>query len=158
MSAAEHRKPCESRGPRTALGARGGKFPPRESPKSATAISPNRGMRNAEDCSILQRGRKPAPVTLWAAWLALSFFKAATPLFQHRTSTISSAKRSSEIQAFAIPNARCSLAVLGRVGDVVCVELVLVRVAWFWCAPALVSSQNWRPPGLPRRLINQGFT
>src|ERR1035437_1958446 len=33
MSAAEHRKPCELRGSRTVLGARGGESPPRDSPK-----------------------------------------------------------------------------------------------------------------------------
>src|ERR1019366_610977 len=32
MSAAEHRKPCELRGSRTVLGARGGESPPRDSP------------------------------------------------------------------------------------------------------------------------------
>jgi hypothetical protein len=32
MSEAEHRKPCESRGSRTVLGARGGEIPPRDSP------------------------------------------------------------------------------------------------------------------------------
>jgi hypothetical protein len=34
MSGAEHRKPCESRGSRTVLGARGGAIPPRDSPDS----------------------------------------------------------------------------------------------------------------------------
>jgi hypothetical protein len=29
---AEHREPCESRGSRTVLGARGGEIPPRDSP------------------------------------------------------------------------------------------------------------------------------
>jgi hypothetical protein len=39
MSAAEHRKPCESRGSCTVLGARGGEIPPRDSPanKASTA-------------------------------------------------------------------------------------------------------------------------
>jgi len=32
MSEAEHRKPCESRGSCTVLGARGGEIPPRDSP------------------------------------------------------------------------------------------------------------------------------
>jgi len=32
MSEAEHRKPCESRGSRTVLGARGGEIPSRDSP------------------------------------------------------------------------------------------------------------------------------
>jgi hypothetical protein len=32
MSQAEHRKPCESRGSRTVLGARGGEIPSRDSP------------------------------------------------------------------------------------------------------------------------------
>ena len=31
MEAAEHREPCESRGSRTVLGARGGEIPPRDS-------------------------------------------------------------------------------------------------------------------------------
>ena len=34
MSEAEHRKPCESRGSRTVLGARGGEIPSRDSPTS----------------------------------------------------------------------------------------------------------------------------
>ena len=34
MSAAEHRKPCESRGSCTVLGARGGESPPRDSPEA----------------------------------------------------------------------------------------------------------------------------
>jgi len=38
MSEAEHRKPCESRGSRTVLGARGGEIPSRDSPASVTAI------------------------------------------------------------------------------------------------------------------------
>src|ERR1700722_19951803 len=33
MSEAEHRKPCESRGSRTVLGARGGEIPSRDSPR-----------------------------------------------------------------------------------------------------------------------------
>jgi methylmalonyl-CoA mutase cobalamin-binding subunit len=31
METAEHREPCESRGSRTVLGARGGEIPPRDS-------------------------------------------------------------------------------------------------------------------------------
>src|ERR1019366_3975165 len=36
--AAEHRKPCELRGSRTVLGARGGESPPRDSPQQQTLI------------------------------------------------------------------------------------------------------------------------
>src|SRR5438874_7739864 len=35
METAEHREPCESRGSRTVLGARGGEIPPRDSTKRA---------------------------------------------------------------------------------------------------------------------------
>src|SRR6266550_5915022 len=35
METAEHREPCESRGSRTVLGARGGEIPPRDSTDSA---------------------------------------------------------------------------------------------------------------------------
>src|SRR5438552_3962655 len=35
METAEHREPCESRGSRTVLGARGGEIPPRDSTKAA---------------------------------------------------------------------------------------------------------------------------
>src|SRR5213080_3124550 len=35
METAEHREPCESRGSRTVLGARGGEIPPRDSTESA---------------------------------------------------------------------------------------------------------------------------
>ena len=38
MSEAEHRKPCESRGSRTVLGARGGEIPPRDSPLTTERI------------------------------------------------------------------------------------------------------------------------
>jgi hypothetical protein len=37
MSQAEHRKPCESRGSRTVLGARGGEIPSRDSPVASSA-------------------------------------------------------------------------------------------------------------------------
>ena len=63
--------------------------------------------------------------------------------------TDGSAKRNSEVQAFAVPDARCHLAVLGRVGDAVCVEHVLVRMHWLRRALALVSSQDCRPPAHP---------
>jgi hypothetical protein len=69
---------------------------------------------------------------------------------EHLNTTDGSAKRNSEVQPFAVPDARGHLAVLGRVGDAVCVEHVLVRMHWFWCARHLVSSQNCRPPA-PRR-------
>src|SRR5882724_10064058 len=36
METAEHREPCESRGSRTVLGARGGESPPRDSTKAET--------------------------------------------------------------------------------------------------------------------------
>src|SRR2546429_4395849 len=36
METAEHREPCESRGSRTVLGARGGEIPPRDSTSIAT--------------------------------------------------------------------------------------------------------------------------
>jgi len=39
MSAAEHRKPCELRGSRTVLGARGGETPPRDSPIASFAAT-----------------------------------------------------------------------------------------------------------------------
>src|SRR6266550_8646327 len=35
METAEHREPCESRGSRTVLGARGGEIPPRDSTRTA---------------------------------------------------------------------------------------------------------------------------
>src|SRR5436189_2949121 len=38
METAEHREPCESRGSRTVLGARGGEIPPRDSTKAAETV------------------------------------------------------------------------------------------------------------------------
>src|SRR5438876_4638443 len=38
METAEHREPCESRGSRTVLGARGGEIPPRDSTRGALGI------------------------------------------------------------------------------------------------------------------------
>ena len=38
MATAEHREPCESRGSRTVLGARGGEIPPRDSTKAHFAL------------------------------------------------------------------------------------------------------------------------
>ena len=43
MSEAEHRKPCESRGSRTVLGARGGEIPPRDSPCVTSAVMSSDG-------------------------------------------------------------------------------------------------------------------
>src|SRR6266550_3164630 len=39
METAEHREPCESRGSRTVLGARGGEIPPRDSTHSALLVN-----------------------------------------------------------------------------------------------------------------------
>ena len=58
MSAAEHRKPCESRGLRTVLGARGGEIPPRDSPEA----EPSRSVR-----FMRREGIEPAP---WGAFSA----------------------------------------------------------------------------------------
>ena len=39
MATVEHREPCESRGSRTVLGARGGEIPPRDSTRAAIALT-----------------------------------------------------------------------------------------------------------------------
>src|SRR5437667_2443766 len=39
METAEHREPCESRGSRTVLGARGGEIPPRDSTRCPPSFS-----------------------------------------------------------------------------------------------------------------------
>jgi hypothetical protein len=51
---AEHREPCESRGSRTVLGARGGEIPPRDSP-----ITPFLALRHVRSCSN-RWGNRPA--------------------------------------------------------------------------------------------------
>jgi len=43
METAEHREPCESRGSRTVLGARGGEIPPRDSTCVTSIAGPNGG-------------------------------------------------------------------------------------------------------------------
>src|SRR5256885_15458366 len=40
METAEHREPCESRGSRTVLGARGGESPPRDSTFTSVQVCP----------------------------------------------------------------------------------------------------------------------
>src|SRR6266567_9410231 len=45
MATAEHREPCESRGSRTVLGARGGEIPPRDSTTS--------DIRRAHDARVM---------------------------------------------------------------------------------------------------------
>ena len=47
METAEHREPCESRGSRTVLGARGGEIPPRDSTKAAEPIEAGRPSMSA---------------------------------------------------------------------------------------------------------------
>jgi hypothetical protein len=56
MSGAEHRKPCESRGSRTVLGARGGAIPPRDSlPDARTAQKDRRDPSAITTLYILSR-------------------------------------------------------------------------------------------------------
>src|SRR5262245_60687937 len=47
METVEHREPCESRGSRTVLGARGGEIPPRDS--TFTSLPPSRHVRFAQE-------------------------------------------------------------------------------------------------------------
>ena len=55
MATAEHREPCESRGSRTVLGARGGEIPPRDS-----TIAPNAARVLQQRMSVAPRKRQLA--------------------------------------------------------------------------------------------------
>src|SRR5437762_10619667 len=56
METAEHREPCESRGSRTVLGARGGEIPPRDSTMALLGRLPSQRV----DGSLIQASEKPA--------------------------------------------------------------------------------------------------
>src|SRR5207249_84069 len=50
METAEHREPCESRGSRTVLGARGGEIPPRDSTFTADMAGAGKHRTSAARC------------------------------------------------------------------------------------------------------------
>src|SRR5438067_1532133 len=57
METAEHREPCESRGSRTVLGARGGEIPPRDSTSTSEEVEATRSCMFASPRKQTNSGR-----------------------------------------------------------------------------------------------------